>query len=1275
MSNENHIDFTVRVKNDGLGNLAADIGKVEEGTNDLSTAGTAAGDALEKLGSDAHQAGGEFDALAQAHDEAAKQTAELGQAAQQARGNVERLVAAESQAGDRAHALGASTQAASKSVQDVGRAADQAGAELAELRKEVDAKTAAIKRTLEVERSEIELQSRHLEAARAVNQSALQAAKARGDEAAALQAANALRQNEADQLALLARAKRAEATAIQQAVAARREELAAIGPLTQAHASELRAAENQAKSLRVQAAAADQAAGRARDMGAAVQQAGQQSQQSAQGVGVLGEAARAAGAAMAAAFTLREMVAAAAGMETLQAGLKAITGDSAKAAQELEFVRVVASRVGGDVLEVGRAYLGLAASTKGTAVEGQATRDVFEAVSNAMGKAGRSSAETSNALMALSQMASKGTVQAEELKGQLGEALPGALQAAAAGMGITVEELNKLVESGSITANDIFPALTKGLNELYGQAGGAQTLAQEFANIKNAFSDMSARLGDSGGLNAFKVAAELAQMAILLFGEGLVAAGQKIGVLMGALATLDFSRVREEFSSIEKSAQTNILKAAQHNDTLRASLELLNPELGKANGAAAAAAAGMAQAGSAAQAAGTQAAASAGDWTRLQVGYGNVLASVQESISLAQKSVAAREAEGKAAMDLATAFGTEGQQRAAAASAAQASAQALEQLAQARQTELDTLKAKLQSMEFEVAAELKVDDARRKQLEDLRTLIAERTEETRKARAQADASAVVAAKAAAEAQAQKDNSGRVRELGDAYAMAESKVLQLRAAQEQGRATAQQVAQAEREAGAALVLYRDALKDSAQATRADIALKRSAIGVRQSALQLAIAEKQTAYEVAKAQGDEAGAAQALLEIKRLEAKQAMLAAQAKRVEAEGALSLAEAKKAELASLGLLTPVKQAEIDASINSAKAMLNQAKAAEELAKKLERLASLPGGGGDAVQKVGDSAEKAGDSLKDMGDKAEKAGKQTADATKEASQSADSLVSMWWRGENGASKYAEAVNRAMWETVRFHPQTEAGFAAMSAQANKMIETLEGIDAAQQKLQQSAQGSDAALADMRMRLLEIDGTEEQIAAARMQRERGALEIELKRLELEMERARVWKDQAQMNALSEEIAKQKELLSLLGQIEEKEKRKRNEETAKKKAQEEDRRKRDEEAAKQRAEDERQRSQGVAKQKAEENERKRSQDADKQKTSDRSEAYLGEDPGKSRSPTAPASSGGGLGTGGGTSYVSNITIDGRRRTVGYADRESQMAGEALIRELATAREVAQ
>ena len=47
-------------------------------------------------------------------------------------------------------------------------------------------------------------------------------------------------------------------------------------------------------------------------------------------------------------------------------------------------------------------------------------------------------------MLALAQMASKGTVQAEELRGQLGERLPGAFKIAAAAMGVTQAELVSL---------------------------------------------------------------------------------------------------------------------------------------------------------------------------------------------------------------------------------------------------------------------------------------------------------------------------------------------------------------------------------------------------------------------------------------------------------------------------------------------------------------------------------------------------------------------------------------------------------------------------------------------------------------------------------------------------------------------------------------------------------------------------------------------------------------------------------------------------------------
>lgn len=948
MSNENHIDFTVRVKNDGLGELAADLGNVEEGAKDLSTAGAAAGDALDQLDAGARQAGAGVDALTQAQDEAAGQSAELGagtetaaqdvadlqDAAQQARDSVEQLASAETQAGDDARALGAGTQAASKGVADVGRAAEQAGSELADLRKEVDAKTAAIKSGLQVEQSEIELQRQHLDASEAEQQARLQAAQAKGDEAAATKAQNALRQVESDQLALVARAKRAEATAVQQATAARREELAAIGPLTAVQAQELQAAENHARALRVEAAAADQAAQRARELGTAhSNSAGATDQLSARVTNLTGHLGQMAGA-LGAAFTFRELVTAAAQMEQLRSGLTAVTGDAVKAGKELEFVRTVAARIGADVTEVGKAFLGLAASTRGTAVEGEPTRQVFEAVATAMGKAGKSSAETTNALLALSQMASKGVVQSEELRGQLGEALPGALQAAAKGMGLTTEELMKLVEEGKITAQDIFPALARGLNELYGSAPQAQTLSQEITNIKNAFTGMADRIGEAGGLRALKVAAEVAQAAIVLLGEGLVATGQKIGVVLGAIATLDFSEVKQAFADIEAEARKNLIGAAQHNDVLRASLGAVGNDATRA-------ALAQQQLGTATQQAASAGAQSGPTWVKLASDYSKVIESITEQIATTEKSVIARDAEGKAAVALAQAFGTEAQQRQAQADAAAASASAQQQLAQLKTTELEVMKAELAALQALAAQQGPLDEQRKKQLQELEKQIALRQQDVDKTQAQAQAARLHAELTQAQALALQDNSGRVKELRDAWENARLTLEALNTEKRKGKATSEQVAEAEVAAGKAALLYRDALNDQQRAIAAKAQAQQASNSLEQATVRLAIEQQRAAYEVAKAKGDESGAMRAQNEIRKLEIELLGLVAQAKRAEAQAALASIAAKRAELEASGNLTETKRLELDAAGKAAQVKIKEAEIADVTAKKVKDLAS----------------------------------------------------------------------------------------------------------------------------------------------------------------------------------------------------------------------------------------------------------------------------------------------------------------------------------------------
>lgn len=829
--------------------------------------------------------------------------------------------------------LGASATSAGAGVEKLSTAADKAGGEISDLSKAVDEKTRAIKAGLQVEQSEIELQRQHLAASQAEQQARLQAAQAKGDDAAATRARNALAQIESDQLGLVARAKRAEATATQQATAARREELAAVGPLTTAHAQELQAAENYARALRVEAAAADQAAQRTRDLGTAHRAAAGTTDQLSGRVGNLTQLLGQMAGALGAAFTFRELVTAAAQMEQLRSGLTAVTGDATKAGQELEFVRKIAIRIGADVTEVGKAFLGLTAATKGTAVEGEPTRQVFESVATAMGKAGKSSAETANALQALAQMASKGVVQSEELRGQLGEALPGALNAAAKGLGITTADLMKLVEEGKIAASDLFPALAKGLNELYGGAPSAQTLSQEITNVKNSFTEMAANIGDAGGLSALKVGAEIAQGAIVSLDASVVAAGKSIGTVLAAAVNRDFSGVKQAFADIQKEAQDKLLKAAQHNDTLRAAI--------KASGDQSAIAA-LAQQDLAnkTQQAGSAAAAGASDFIKLQNGYRLVVESIREQIAEQEKSLIARDAEGKASIALAQAFGTEAQQRAAVVTATANSAAEQEKMARLKLTELATMQEELKALKASAAQMAVVDDIKKKQIADLEKQIGLRQQDADKAVAQAQAGRLAAEQAKAEAEAYKDNSARVNELREAYDRAKAKLEEVRAAKAAGKATTEDVTKAELEAGKAALVYRDALQDQLRSIEAKRNLQAAEIDVQSTTLRLAIEQQRAIAEVARARGDEKTAIAAQNEIRRLEIQLLLLTAQAKRAEADAAIASAEAKKAELIAQDQYNGAKKLEIDAAIKAAEVKRMEGDIAEVTANKLRNLA-----------------------------------------------------------------------------------------------------------------------------------------------------------------------------------------------------------------------------------------------------------------------------------------------------------------------------------------------
>lgn len=148
-------------------------------------------------------------------------------------------------------------------------------------------------------------------------------------------------------------------------------------------------------------------------------------------------------------------------LQKIDMTFQAVTGSAAAANVEMDYVRTTADRLGQDVLTAAGAYAKLLAATKGTNITLEESRNVFEGITAAATAYGLSQYELEGALMAVQQMISKGSVQAEELRGQLGERLPGAFQIAARSMNMTTKELSKALEMGQVSAEDFVRAFGK----------------------------------------------------------------------------------------------------------------------------------------------------------------------------------------------------------------------------------------------------------------------------------------------------------------------------------------------------------------------------------------------------------------------------------------------------------------------------------------------------------------------------------------------------------------------------------------------------------------------------------------------------------------------------------------------------------------------------------------------------------------------------------------------------------------------------------------------
>ena len=162
-------------------------------------------------------------------------------------------------------------------------------------------------------------------------------------------------------------------------------------------------------------------------------------------------------------------------IQKLEIALKGVTKTQSEFQKAQDVIATTSKRLNVPLGAATKQFTTLSASVIGAGGNVDDAEKVFKGVSEAIKATGGDAEDVQSAIRAMSQIFGKGKVSAEELQGQLGERLPGAVVKFANATGRTLPELQKDLRDGTVGLNDVMKFVVK-LSEDHAAA------AEEMAN-------------------------------------------------------------------------------------------------------------------------------------------------------------------------------------------------------------------------------------------------------------------------------------------------------------------------------------------------------------------------------------------------------------------------------------------------------------------------------------------------------------------------------------------------------------------------------------------------------------------------------------------------------------------------------------------------------------------------------------------------------------------------------------------------------------------------
>jgi tape measure domain-containing protein len=203
-------------------------------------------------------------------------------------------------------------------------------------------------------------------------------------------------------------------------------------------------------------------------------------------------------------------------LDSLDKAYLQVLGSSEKVADAKSYLEDVSKRLGVELIGLSKSYLRFRVAANAGNLSVDDTNQIFEKVAKAASFMGLSIDDQQGVFRALEQILSKGTVQSEELRGQLGDRLPGAFIIAAKAMNVTTGELGEMLKAGKVVSAEFLPKFAAELEKTFGlqSVNRINNVAAAQGRFNNEVTNLISKLKASNAIiGFFDTLAKLANLA------------------------------------------------------------------------------------------------------------------------------------------------------------------------------------------------------------------------------------------------------------------------------------------------------------------------------------------------------------------------------------------------------------------------------------------------------------------------------------------------------------------------------------------------------------------------------------------------------------------------------------------------------------------------------------------------------------------------------------------------------------------------------------------